>query len=105
VLEEDALDVVELLRQSVEQVHMDEHGYVDRARGGAGGMSNRKKRKSFTDELHTLVGVGACCTLDDLRRVADRVQCSLSDFTTMIDDMRNNGVLLKKPDGLYEVLM
>jgi DNA-binding IclR family transcriptional regulator len=61
-------------------------------------------RKAFTKELHQVVGVGAECSYDDLRRVADRVECSLSDFQTMLDDMRNNGLLLKKPDGRYQVL-
>ena len=104
VLKEDALDVVELLSRSVEQVHTDEYGVVDRTRAGAGGQSNRKMRKMFLNELHKVVGVGAQCTMDDLRRVADRVECSLSDFQNMIEDFRNNGQLLKKPDGTYEVL-
>jgi DNA helicase MCM8 len=104
VLKEDALDVVELLSRSVEQVHTDEYGVVDRTRAGAGGQSNRKMRKMFLNELHKVVGVGAQCTMDDLRRVADRVECSLSDFQNMIEDFRNNGQLLKKPDGTYEIL-
>jgi DNA helicase MCM8 len=104
VLKEDALDVVELLRRSVEQVHTDEYGIIDRARGGAAGQSNRKRRKEFTNEIYRLIGVGADCTMDDLRRVADRVECSLSEFQTMIDDMRSNGILMKKADGTYQVL-
>ena len=104
VLKEDAMDVVELLKRSVEQVHTDEYGIIDRARGGAAGQSNRKRRKEFTNEIYRIIGVGAECSLDDLRRVADRVECSLGEFSTMIDDMRNNGVLMKKPDGRYQVL-
>jgi DNA helicase MCM8 len=104
VLKEDALDVVDLLRRSVEQVHTDEYGTLDRARAGAGGLSNRKMRKTFTEELHKVIGVGAECSLDDLRRVADRVQSSLSEFQTMIEDMRNSGILLKKSNGRYQVL-
>ena len=104
VLREDALDVVDLLRHSVEQVHTDEYGIMDRSRAGAAGMSNRKMRKLFIIELHSVIGVGAECTLDDLRRVADRVQSSISEFQTMLEDMRDNGILLKKPDGRYQVL-
>jgi len=104
VLKEDALDVVDLLRRSVEQVHTDEYGTIDRTRCGAGGQSNRKKRKAFTMELHSIIGIGAECTIDDLRRVADRVECSLSDFQTMIEDMRSSGLLMKKSDGMYQVL-
>eukprot|EP00934_Nitzschia_sp_Nitz4_P007144 Nitzschia sp. Nitz4//scaffold114_size70088//56642//59227//NITZ4_005987-RA/size70088-processed-gene-0.26-mRNA-1//1//CDS//3329533453//7134//frame0 len=105
VLEEDALDVVDLLRQSVEQVHRDEQGNLDRARAGAGGLSNRKMRKAFIHEVCNIVGTGAECSLDDLRRIADRVHCSLSEFQTIIEDMRNNGILIKKPDGRYQVIV
>ena len=98
------MDVVELLQNSVEQVHTDEFGIIDRTRGGAAGQSNRKMRRAFHQELCNIVGIGASCTLDDLRRVADRVSCPLSDFHTMIEDMRNNGTLLKKPEGGYKVI-
>ena len=104
VLREDALDVVDLLKQSVEQVHTDEYGIVDRTRAGAAGLSNRKMRKLFIKEVQALIGVGAECTLDDLRRVADRIECSISEFQTMIEDMRENGILMRKPDGGYKVL-
>jgi DNA helicase MCM8 len=104
VLREDALDVVDLLKQSVEQVHTDEYGIVDRTRAGAAGLSNRKMRKLFIKEVQTIIGVGAECSLDDLRRVADRIECSISEFQTMIEDMRENGMLLRKPDGGYKVM-
>ena len=66
VLKEDALDVVELMSKSVDQVHSDDHGSIDRTRGGAGGTSNRKMKKAFANELRRLVGTGGTCTLDDL---------------------------------------
>lgn len=104
VLKEDALDVVDLLKRSVEQVHTDEYGILDRTRVGAGGLSNRKMRKSFVQQIHKIIGVGAECSLDDLRRVADRVQVSLSEFQNIIEDMRNDGLLMKKSNGRYQVL-
>jgi DNA helicase MCM8 len=104
VLREDALDVVDLLRQSVEQVHTDEYGIVDRTRAGAAGLSNRKMRKLFIKEVQNIIGVGADCSLDDLRRVADRIECSISEFQAMVDDMRDNGMLMRKADGGYKVL-
>lgn len=106
VLEEDALDVVELMSLSVEQVHSDEFGVVDKGRGGAGGMSNRKMKKAFTNEIHRLVGIGAECSLDDLRRISisERVKCGIAEFQSVVEDLRNNGVLLKKSDGRFQVL-
>lgn len=102
MLEEDALDVVELLRHSVEQVHTDEFGIMDRTRGGAAGQSNRKMRKLFYREVCNVIGIGALCSMDDLRRVADRVQCPLSDFKDMIEEMRGS-TLLRQSDGRYKV--
>ena len=104
VLKEDALDVVELLKRSVDQVHTDEYGIIDRSRAGARGQSNRKLRREFTKELYNIVGVGAECTYDDLLRVSNRVNCPLSNFNTIIDDMRNNGTLIKKANMKYQVV-
>ena len=43
-------------------------------------------------------------SLDDLRRVADRIEYSISEFQAMVDDMRDNGMLMRKADGGYKVL-
>lgn len=104
VTKEDALDVVELLKKSVEQVHTDEYGIIDRSRAGARGQSNRKLRKEFKNELYKIVGVGGECSYDDLLRVANRVNCPLSDFNTIVDEMRNDGTLIKKPNMRYQLL-
>jgi DNA helicase MCM8 len=104
-LKEDALDVVELMSLSVEQVHSDELGYVDRGRGGAGGRSQRRLKKEFVDELHRLVGTeGAECGLDDLRRIADRVDCGLAEFPGLVEDLRQQGILIKKSSGRFQVV-
>lgn len=104
VLREDALDVVELMSLSVEQVHSDEQGLVDKGRGGAGGKSNRKMKKEFTKELHTVIGIGVECRMDDLRRIADRVGCGIAEFSGLVEDLREKGVLMKKSAGLFQVL-
>jgi DNA helicase MCM8 len=105
VLKEDALDVVELMSTSNDQVHTDEGGEVDPTRGGAGGKSNRKMKKAFMNELQRIVGVGAECTLDDLRRIAAKVHCGLNEFPAMVEDLRNNGILMKKSSGNYQVVL
>ena len=103
-LKEDALDVVELMSRSVEQVHKDETGTLDRQRGGAGGTSKRKMKKAFINEIQRIVGVGAECSMDDLRRIADRVQCGLGEFGDVVDDLRTSGILMKKANGMFQVL-
>ena len=104
VIREDALDVVELLKKSVEQVHTDEFGMVDRMRAGARGQSNRKLRKIFIQEVYNLIGIGAECSYDDLLRVSNRVNCPLNDFNTIIDSMRNDGILIVKPNKKYQII-
>lgn len=105
VLEEDALDIVELMTQSVAQVHTDEKGSLDLARGGAGGKSNRKVKKAFIDELYNVICPGAECQMDDLRRIADKVNCGLQQFNTLIDTIRNEGIIMKTSSGSYKVVV
>lgn len=104
VLREDALDVIELMSRSVDEIHTDEFGTVDRSRGGAGGVSNRKVKKAFVNELYRLIGAGAECSTDDLRRIAGKLNCPLHDFATMIENLRNEGILMKNPNGTYQVM-
>ena len=105
VLEEDALDVVELMTQSVAQVHTDEKGSLDLSRGGAGGKSNRKMKKAFINELHRIVGSGAEWQMDDLRIIADKVKCGLHEFAPLIDSLRDEGVIMKMSTGSYKVVI
>jgi DNA helicase MCM8 len=104
VLREDALDVIELMSRSVDEIHTDEFGTIDRSRGGAGGVSNRKIKKAFVNELYRLIGAGAECSMDDLRRIAGKLNCPLHDFATMIENLRNEGVLMKNANGTYQVM-
>lgn len=104
VLKEDALDVVELLKRSVEQVHTDEQGLVDRHRIGAGGLSNRKLRLEFEKHLREVVGRGEC-TYQDLVRLSSRFDCPYSLLEPLVDGMRNDGFLLKKPNGKFSITM
>jgi len=85
-------------------VHSDEAGVIDPSRGGAGGKSNRKMKKAFINEIHRIIGVGAECGLDDLRRIAEKVNCGLSEFKTTIENLRGDGILLKKSNSNFQVL-
>jgi DNA helicase MCM8 len=105
VLEEDALDVIELMDLSVQQVHSDESGLVDPIRGGAGGKSKKRMKKEFISEIQRVIGLGGECTLDDLRRLSMKVQCGLCEFQALIDDLRDGGILMRKPNGNYQVIM
>jgi len=103
VLEEDALDVVELMTQSIAQVHTDEKGSMDASRGGAGGTSNKRMKKAFIDELYRIVGPGAECQLDDLRRIAEKVKCDPHEVLFLIDSVRHQGIIIKTSSNGYKV--
>lgn len=104
VLEEDARDVVELLKYSNIQVHTDEFGNVDKTRAGPRGQSNRKVRKEYVKKLYEIIGGNAECDRGDLLRVADHVQMGRSDFETALEELRLNGTILLQSNGRYKVL-
>mmetsp|Transcript_7799 Transcript_7799/g.11626 ORF Transcript_7799/g.11626 Transcript_7799/m.11626 type:complete len:960 (-) Transcript_7799:245-3124(-) len=103
VLKEDAEDVKELMMESVNQVHMDEQGVVDRTRGGAGGKSKRKAKQLFMEQLRHYAKGGQFSelTLDHLRIVANQVKLDVSDFKSFIEELRGNGELMKTSAGAY----
>lgn len=95
-MKEDALDVVELMTRSVEEVHRDAQGKIDRTRGGAGGKSKRKMKKAFVNEIYRIVGAGSECTMEDLRRIASKINCPLHEFSSMVEEIRDEGILLRQ---------
>lgn len=102
-LEEDALDIIELMNCSVEQVHSNEAGNADRSRGGAGGSSMRKVKKAFIQELHKVLGASGEISLNDLRRIAMNVKCGLSQFQDLLEDLRTDTILMKTGENKYKL--
>ena len=95
VLKEDAEDVVELMIESVKQVHMDESGQVDKARGGVGGKS--KQRRSF---LQAMRDSGQHEFLySDLQRIADRLNLPVGGFKDFVEDVRESGEIQRTYNG------
>jgi DNA helicase MCM8 len=95
VLKEDAEDVVELMIESVKQVHTDESGRVDKARGGAGGKS--KQRKAF---LQAMRDSGQHEFLySDLQRIADRLNLPVDGFKDFVEDIREAGEIQRTYNG------
>jgi DNA helicase MCM8 len=102
VLKEDAEDVVELLRESVRQVHVtDAAGHIDKSRGGAGGTSNRKAKKAFEAELRKV----ASMKRDDRLYMGDVFSASKAanlgydvNSKDLIEHLRDMGVVMQKMD-------
>lgn len=60
-------------------------------------------KKAFMDEILKLRV--SECTLDDLRRIADRVDCGLNEFPSVIEELRDQGTLMKKANGTYQIVI
>jgi len=104
VLKEDAEDVVELMRDSVNQVHMDSSGQLDRTRGGVVGKSKRKQKKAFMDSLRQ--SGQHSFSKDDFYRLSAQLDLPLHDFWGFIDELRwsDQPELRKGQDGMYYLL-
>lgn len=104
VLKEDAEDVVELMRNSVDQVHMDSSGALDRTRGGVVGKSKRKQKKAFIDSLRRSGQLSF--SKDDFYRISAQLDLPLNDFWQVVDELRysEQPELRKGQDGLYYLL-
>ena len=105
VIREDALDVVDLMKHSVDQVHMDEHGNIDKSRGGAGGRSKRKEKDDFINSMKEFISRNrkADFSYEDLRFVASQTNVALSGFRDMIEDLKKDGQLLFTIDRTYQL--
>lgn len=95
VLKEDAQDVVELMIESTRQVHMDETGQMDKARGGVRGKS--KQRRQFLEAMRK--SNKSQFTFSDLQATAEMLQLPLDGFKDFIDNLKETGEILRKHDG------
>ncbi len=104
VLKEDAEDVVELMRDSVNQVHRDSNGALDRTRGGVVGKSKRKQKRAFVDALRR--SGKHLFSKDDFRRVSAQLDLPLNDFWDFVNELRycDQPELALRQDGLYYLL-
>lgn len=104
MLKEDAEDVVELMRESVNQVHMDSNGRLDYTRGGVVGKSKRKQKKAFIDTLRQRRQ--SQFSKDDFYRVAEQLDLPLNDFWTLVEELRycDQPEIRMGSDGMYYLL-
>jgi len=91
VTREDAEDVVELMIESVKQVHTDECGNIDKARGGAGGKS--KNRRDFLEAMRA--SGQSKFDFTDLQRISTTVNLPLGGFKDFVEGLRLNGEIMR----------
>ena len=102
-MKEDAEDVIELMRASVNQIHMRDDGYLDRSRGGASGRSKRKPKSILLDALKKTDQNKF--SFNDIESIATRCNLPSSDLKQMVDELRNEDPpKLLKTGNMYTLL-
>lgn len=104
ITEQDALDVVEIMKESLYDKYVDEHGFVDFGRSG--GMSQQKEAKRFLSALHKQSELQQkdCFSISEIYSLADRIALRVPDIDTFVDNLNSVGYLLKKGPKTYQVL-
>ncbi|XP_077216174.1 minichromosome maintenance 8 isoform X2 [Tasmannia lanceolata] len=104
ITSQDALDVVEIMKESLYDKYVDEHGFVDFARSG--GMSQQKEAKRFLSALNKQSELQQkdCFSISEIYSLADRISLRVPDIDTFIDNLNSVGYLLKKGPKTYQVL-
>ncbi|WOL04368.1 putative DNA helicase MCM8 isoform X1 [Canna indica] len=101
---EDATDVVEIMKESLYDKYVDEHGYVDFARSG--GMSQQKEAKRFLSALNKQSELQQkdCFSISEIYSLADKISLRVPDIDAFVDNLNSIGYLLKKGPKTYQVV-
>lgn len=101
---QDALDVVDIMKESLYDKYVDEHGFVDFGRSG--GMSQQKEAKRFLSALNKQSELEQkdCFSISEIYNLADRIGLRVPDIDTFVDNLNSVGYLLKKGPKTYQVL-
>ncbi|XP_039994442.1 DNA helicase MCM8 [Xiphias gladius] len=102
----DAEDVVEIMKHSLADTYSDGLGNLDFERSQLGsGMSQRSAAKRLINALHSHAQRTNQKQFDIqmLRSVADRLNIKVMDFEGLVSSLNEQGFLLKKGAGLYQL--
>ncbi|XP_062165844.1 probable DNA helicase MCM8 isoform X2 [Alnus glutinosa] len=101
---QDAMDAVEIMKESLYDKYVDEHGFVDFGRSG--GMSQQKEAKRFLSALNKQSELDQkdCFSISEIYGLADRIGLRVPDIDTFVDNLNSVGYLLKKGPKTYQVL-
>nr|KJB16814.1 hypothetical protein B456_002G248900 [Gossypium raimondii] len=101
---QDAKDAVEIMKESLYDKYVDEHGFVDFGRSG--GMSQQKEAKRFLSALNKQSELQQkdCFSISEIYSLADRIGLRVPDIDTFVDNLNSVGYLLKKGPKAYQVL-
>ncbi|XP_057865260.1 probable DNA helicase MCM8 isoform X2 [Cryptomeria japonica] len=103
ITKQDALDVVEIMKESLYDKLVDENGCVDFGRSG--GMSQQKEAKRFLSALQrrSELQQKACFSVSELYLLADEISLRVPDVDMLIENLNSAGYLLKKGHKIYQI--
>ncbi|KAL8140722.1 hypothetical protein V2J09_006743 [Rumex salicifolius] len=103
ITEQDALDSVEIMKESLYDKYVDEHGVIDFGRSG--GMSQQKEAKRFLNALNKQSELDQkdCYSIAEIYSLADRIGLRVPDIDTFVDNLNSVGYLIKKGPRTYQV--
>ncbi|KAK8958493.1 hypothetical protein KSP40_PGU003679 [Platanthera guangdongensis] len=98
----ESLDVVEIMKESLYDEYMDEHGFLDFTR--CGGMSEHKEAKRFLTSINKQSELQQkdCFKISEIYGLADRIGLRVPDLDIFIDNLNSAGYFLKKGPKLYQ---
>ncbi|PWA47668.1 DNA helicase MCM8 [Artemisia annua] len=101
---QDAMDVVEIMKESLFDKYVDEHGLVDFGRSG--GMSHQKEAKRFLSSLNKQSELTQkdCFSISEMYSLADKIGLRVPDIDTFVENLNIAGYLLKKGPKTYQVV-
>ncbi|KAJ8754157.1 hypothetical protein K2173_002056 [Erythroxylum novogranatense] len=101
---QDAMEVVEIMKESLYDKYVDEHGCVDFGRSG--GMSQQKEAKRFLSALNKQSELQQKDTFSiaEIYSLADRIDLRVPDIDIFVDNLNSVGYLLKKGPKTFQVL-
>ncbi|EFC48830.1 predicted protein [Naegleria gruberi] len=103
VTERDALDVVELIKESMFDVLTDEKGRIDLTR--VTGMSKTKQQNAYIEQLTKIAdsnGHGPMFEFNEMVQYAQQMGLT-EDHRILIERLNNQGYILKKGPGVYKL--
>ncbi|KAG6489652.1 hypothetical protein ZIOFF_050928 [Zingiber officinale] len=99
---EDAKDVVDIMKESLYDKYVDDHGFVDFGRSS--GMSQQKEAKRFLSALNKQSELQQkdCFSISEIYSLADKISLRVPDIDTFVENLNSVGYLLKKGPKMYQ---
>ncbi|PIK54156.1 putative DNA replication licensing factor MCM8 isoform 2 [Apostichopus japonicus] len=104
--EQDAQDVIDLMKFSMVDTYSDQFGFLDFQRSQHGsGMSSRSQAKKFISLLNSVAErtYNNIFTIQQMREIAKEASIRVPDFEGFVASLNNQSYLLKKGPRVYQL--